>query len=72
MQNIYDQIELLPEKCRIIFKMAYFEEKKNAEIALLLNLSTRTVEHQLYLGLRTLRKQLVTKEKKHLLLLLFP
>lgn len=54
MQIVYDQIERLPEKCRIVFKMAYFEDKKNAEIAEILELSIRTVEHQLYLGLRTL------------------
>lgn len=71
MQYIYDEIEKLPEKCRIIFKMAYFEEKKNAEIAAILNISIRTVEHQLYLGLRTLRNQLTTDGKKKLFFLLF-
>ncbi|MDR2921704.1 MAG: RNA polymerase sigma-70 factor [Tannerella sp.] len=66
IQAIYDQIERLPEKCRVIFKMAYLEDKKNAEIAEELNLSIRTVEHQLYLGLRTLRERLTGEEKKRL------
>jgi RNA polymerase sigma-70 factor (ECF subfamily) len=61
MQRIYRQIDLLPDKCRQIFKLAYYEDKKNAEIATLLNLSIRTVEHQLYLGLKTLREKLVNK-----------
>ncbi|MDR2038041.1 MAG: RNA polymerase sigma-70 factor [Bacteroidales bacterium] len=58
LQRIYDQIDLLPNKCKTIFKMAYFEEKKSSEIAEILNLSIRTVEHQLYLGLKTVRNQL--------------
>ncbi len=64
MQYVYDEIEKLPEKCRIIFKMAYFEEKKNAEIAGILDISIRTVEHQLYLGLKTLRIRLIVDDKK--------
>jgi RNA polymerase sigma-70 factor (ECF subfamily) len=71
MQYIYDEIEKLPEKCRIIFKMAYFEEKKNAEIAEVLNISIRTVEHQLYLGLKTLRVRFTGNGKKDLFFLFF-
>lgn len=61
MQTIYRQIDRLPDKCRQIFKLAYFEDRKSAEIAQLLNLSIRTVEHQLYLGLKTLREKLTRK-----------
>lgn len=71
MQYIYDEIEKLPEKCRVIFKMAYFEEKKNAEIAEILDISIRTVEHQLYLGLKTLRTRFVDNGKKGLFFLFF-
>jgi len=71
MQVIYDQIEQLPEKCRIVFKMSYFEDKKNAEIAEILNISIRTVEHQLYLGLKMLRERLTAKGKKRLFFMLF-
>ena len=71
IQHIYNQIEELPEKCRQIFKMAYFEEKKNAEIAEILNISIRTVEHQLYLGLKTLRSRLTVEGKKSLFFLFF-
>ncbi|GHT43987.1 DNA-directed RNA polymerase sigma-70 factor [Bacteroidia bacterium] len=61
LQRVYRQIDLLPDKCRQIFKLSYFDEKKNAEIAELLNLSIRTVEHQLYLALKTLRDKLRRK-----------
>ena len=63
IQRIYDQIGMLPDKCRQIFKLSYIEEKKSAEIAELLKLSIRTVEHQLYLGLKTLRKNLMQTGK---------
>jgi RNA polymerase sigma-70 factor (ECF subfamily) len=63
MQVIYDQIEMLPERCREILKLAYFEEKKSAEIAESLRLSVRTVEHQLYLGVRALRSKLLKRAK---------
>ena len=71
MQLIYDEIEKLPEKCKQAFKMAYFEEKDNAGIAETLNISIRTVEHHLYLGLRMLRNKLIAKEKKDSFFLFF-
>jgi RNA polymerase sigma-70 factor (ECF subfamily) len=61
LQSIYDEIELLPEKCRQIFKLSWLEDKKSHEIAELLNLSIRTVEHQLYLGLKTIRSRILRK-----------
>lgn len=64
IQIIYDEIDRLPEKCREIFKLAYYEEKKSGEIADTLNLSIRTVEHQIYLGLKALRNKLLASSKK--------
>ncbi|MDR1407799.1 MAG: RNA polymerase sigma-70 factor [Tannerella sp.] len=63
MQAIYREIEKLPEACREIFVMAYLEERKSAEIAALLNLSKRTVEAQLYKGLKTVREALDRKRR---------
>lgn len=71
LQMIYDEIDRLPDKCRAILKMSYLEEKKNAEIAEELQISIRTVEHQLYLGLKTLRGRLNQKGKKRLFFMLF-
>ena len=56
LEQVRREIEKLPEKCRQIFKMAYDEDKKAAEIAKELDLSVRTVETQIYKGLKTLRE----------------
>ncbi|MDR1668237.1 MAG: RNA polymerase sigma-70 factor [Bacteroidales bacterium] len=64
LQSIYDQIEKLPDKCRQIFKLSYCEDKNSREIAELLGLSVRTVEHQLYIGLKTLRAKLAPTEAR--------
>lgn len=60
LAQIYKEMEKLPDKCREIFTMSYIEERKTSEIATLLNLSSRTVEAQLYKALRILRGILVT------------
>ncbi len=64
INKIYSQIEQLPNKCRKIFKLAYVENKKSAEIAETLNLSVRTVEHQLYLSLKSIRAKLLQEKEK--------
>lgn len=48
----------LPEKCREIFLLSRFEGKSNREIANLLGLSVRTVEHQINHALKVLRKKM--------------
>ena len=55
LELIYKEMDRLPEKCREIFTMSYLEERKTSEIAVLLNISTRTVEAQLYKALKILR-----------------
>ncbi|MDR1938687.1 MAG: RNA polymerase sigma-70 factor [Tannerellaceae bacterium] len=62
LSSIYREVENLPGKCREIFVMAYLEERKSAEIAMLLNLSKRTVEAQLYKALKIIRKALNAQE----------
>jgi RNA polymerase sigma-70 factor (ECF subfamily) len=51
------KINELPVRGQEIFRMAYIEGLKAAEIAQQLNLSVRTVENQLYRSLNHLRKQ---------------
>jgi RNA polymerase sigma-19 factor, ECF subfamily len=51
-------IGTLPEKCRRTFLLSRFEGKSNQEIAELLGLSVRTVEHQINHALKVLRKSL--------------
>lgn len=64
--KIWATIDLLPEKCREIFILNRFEEKKYSEIAGQLNISVKTVEAQMSKALRTLREHL--KDYIHLLI----
>lgn len=58
LDDMHLAIQSLPEKCRQVFELSRFSGKTNKEIASLLNLSVRTVETQIYLALKTLRKEL--------------
>ena len=55
LERVRQEIEKLPDKSRKVFKMAYDEGKKAAEIAKELQISVRTVETQIYNALKTLR-----------------
>ena len=46
LEILSGEIELLPEKCREIFKLIYFQGKKTDEIATELDLSVQTVRNQ--------------------------
>ena len=46
LEILSKEIDLLPEKCREIFKLIYFEGKKTDEIARELDLSVQTVRNQ--------------------------
>ena len=50
--------EKLPDKCRAIFILSRIENRSNPEIAEMLDLSTRTVENQIYRALKILKKNL--------------
>lgn len=60
-QEIYAEIERLPEQCKRIFKMNRFDGLSNGIIAEKLNLSKRTVETQISKALKILRKR-ISKE----------
>lgn len=49
-------IERFPERRRQIFEMSRFKSLSNQEIAAALDISVRTVEHQIYLSLQELKK----------------
>ena len=57
-QRIYQEINKLPKKCQLIFKLSRFEDFTNEEIAAKLNLSKRTVETQISKALKILRSKL--------------
>ena len=67
LKSLHKAIEELPPKCREVFTLYYFEEKKNAEIALQCNISVRTVETHIYHALKLLQKAVLAI----LLILLF-
>jgi RNA polymerase sigma-70 factor (ECF subfamily) len=55
MQEIYTEIEKLPEKRRQVFKMAYLDGMKNDEIAAHMNISIHTVKEHKGKALQFLR-----------------
>ena len=58
LDPVYREIAKLPDRCREVFTLAYVDGKKSVEIAGMLNISQRTVEAQLYKGLKIIRNVL--------------
>ncbi len=56
--NIYQSVDKLPKKCKIIFKMAKFDGLTYKEIADELNLSEKTIESQMRRAFIMLREML--------------
>lgn len=52
---LYKEIELLPDKCREVFKLSRFEGMKYKNIALQLNIAEKTVENHMGHALKVLR-----------------
>lgn len=52
---LHKSIEALPEKCRAVFYLSRYELLSNQKIAEQLNISQKTVEHQLTKALKKLR-----------------
>lgn len=70
--RINKAIQNLPEKCREIFLLCRFEELKYAEIAKKLNISVKTVEMQISIALKKLRKELSDYQMIQLLTIICP
>ena len=56
--SVYQAIEALPEKCRIIFTMNRYDRLTYAEIAEIQEISVKTVETQMGRALKSLRERL--------------
>ena len=57
-QKLNEVLERLPERCKQIFKMSRFENKKNKEIAEELQISVKAVEKQISKALATIRTEM--------------
>ncbi|WP_262912259.1 sigma-70 family RNA polymerase sigma factor [Mongoliitalea daihaiensis] len=53
------EIDLLPDRCQIIFKLSRYEQMSYAEIAKNLDISPKTVENQIGKALKILREKLL-------------
>jgi len=67
--RIAHAIASLPERCGDVFRLSRFENKKYAEIAVIMNISVKTVEAQMSRALRILKNEL--KDLLIILVLLF-
>ncbi|QLE01264.1 RNA polymerase sigma-70 factor [Galbibacter sp. BG1] len=55
LSEVLRQIDLLPEKCQMVFRLSKLEQKSNKEIASELGITTSTVENHINKALRLLR-----------------
>jgi RNA polymerase sigma-70 factor (family 1) len=70
LAEIRREIENLPAQCRRIFKMSYYEGKKNQEIAEMLKISVHTVKNQKARAIQLLKVKLPDRNLVTLLLIL--
>lgn len=57
-EKINQAIDALPPRCKQIFELSRFQDKKYREIACELNISVKTVENQIQKALKILRENL--------------
>lgn len=57
-KKISEALQALPEKCRQVFEMSRFQNKKYKDIAAELGISEKTVEAHMSKALKTLKEQL--------------
>lgn len=59
MDRLHALIDALPERCREVFRLAWFENLRSDEIAGRLQISRRTVDTQLYKAMQFLRRRML-------------
>lgn len=69
--HIESAMNVLPEKCRLIFHLSRFRELSNEEIAQSLNISKKTVEAHITKALKTLKENIRKIDGPYQSLLLF-
>ncbi|MNJ87465.1 ECF RNA polymerase sigma factor SigW [compost metagenome] len=58
LQQVLDNIESLPNQCKIIFKLIYLQGKTTKDVAELLDLSVQSVRNQKARGLNLLKERI--------------
>ncbi len=71
LKQIHSEIENLPTQCKRIFKMAWLEGKKNAEIAEQLELTEQTIRNQKARAVKILRLALANYNMELFVFLVF-
>jgi RNA polymerase sigma-70 factor (family 1) len=61
MQQVYNEVDHLPEKCRQIFKLIYFDKLTSGEISAHLNISLENIRVQKSIAIRLLKPVLLKK-----------
>jgi RNA polymerase sigma-70 factor (family 1) len=62
IQQLYVQVKQLPERCREVFNMYFFDRLSTREIALALNISEQTVRNQKTKAVAILKSALLKKD----------
>ncbi len=68
--EINKAIEALPERCRMVFTLCRLEGLSHKEIAAKMDISTKTVEHQMTKALRSLKDALAKHSNSFVILIL--
>jgi RNA polymerase sigma-70 factor (ECF subfamily) len=63
-QKIDQAIQQLPQRCKLIFKLAKEDKLKYKEIAILLNISVKTIDHQVSIAVKKIAEVLHYTLKK--------
>lgn len=58
MENIKKAVDTLPDRCKTIFIKSRFEGKRNAQIALEMEISEKTVENQITIAIKKIKQEL--------------
>jgi RNA polymerase sigma-70 factor (ECF subfamily) len=62
IQQLYEQVKNLPDRCQEVFKLYFFNRNSTREIADLLNISEQTVRNQKTKAIHMLRSVLLKKD----------
>lgn len=63
-EKIEGAIEQLPQRCKLIFKLAKEDQLRYKEISALLNISVKTIDHQVAIALKKISEALHISSKK--------